>query len=94
MGGGYYSQDIAREARSSGGGVFSYQGYGVNAADASARREVHPLLNVHGKNRECMNETAIVVALDVTRSRGNDTKVVYEKLPLFLGQIELKGYVK
>ena len=94
MGGGYYSQDIAREARSSGGGVFSYQGYGVNAGDASARREVHPLLNVHGKNRECMNETAIVVALDVTRSRGNDTKVVYEKLPLFLGQIELKGYVK
>ncbi|MBL8021750.1 MAG: hypothetical protein JNM27_18905 [Leptospirales bacterium] len=93
MGGGYYSQDIAREARSSGGDVFGFQAYGVNAGTAASRREVHPILNIRGKTRECKNETPIVVALDVTRSRGDDTKIVYEKLPTFIGQIELKGYV-
>jgi hypothetical protein len=33
------------------------------------------------------------VALDVTRSRGDDSKVMYDKLPFFIGQIELRGYV-
>jgi len=94
MGGGNYSQDIARVSRSTGGDVFAFQGYGVHAGAATSRREVHPILNIHGRARECLNETAIVVALDVTRSRGNDSKVVYEKLPMFIGQIELKGYVK
>src|SRR5262249_21086696 len=36
----------------------------------------------------------IVVALDVTRSRGDDTKLMYEKLPQLMGQIELKGYTE
>ncbi|MCE9597144.1 MAG: hypothetical protein K8S54_04175 [Spirochaetia bacterium] len=92
MGGGYYSQDIAREARSSGGDVFGFQAYGVNASDAAARRDVHAILNIRGKTRECKNETPIVVALDVTRSRGDDTKIVYEKLPTFIGQIELRWW--
>ena len=94
MGGGHYSQDVAVQARSTSTDVFSYQGYGTDAGSAVSRREVHPLLNPHGRIRECMNPTSIVVALDVTRSRGNDTKIVYEKLPMFIGQIEMKGYVE
>ena len=92
MGGGYYSGDVARQNRSSNQGAFNYQGYGTDADAASSRREVHPLLNPHGQIRECLNTTPIVVALDVTRSRGDDSKIMYEKLPMFIGQIELKGY--
>jgi len=92
MGGGHYDFDIAVESRSTTQNAFSYQGY-VASADPSTRRTVHPLLNAYGKLRECMNETPIVVAMDVTRSRGNDSKLMYEKLPMFLGQIEMKGYV-
>lgn len=94
MGGGYYSQDVAREARSTQSEVFGYRGYATDAQSAAGRRHVHPILNIHGKIRECMNEVPVVVALDVTRSRGKDTKVMYEKLPMFIGQIEMKNYLK
>ena len=55
---------------------------------------MHPALNPFGKRREVNNETPIVVALDVTRSRGDDTKLMYEKLPALMGQMELKGYTE
>ena len=92
MGGGFYSQDVAREARSSNRGAFSYGSHA--GGSAPARRTIDPSVDAAGKIRECMNDTPIVVALDVTRSRGNDTKVMYEKLPTFMGQINLQGYVQ
>ncbi|MCB1193002.1 MAG: hypothetical protein KDK90_21330 [Leptospiraceae bacterium] len=93
MGGGYYSFDVAREARATNSDAFSYEGYAIGG-DQTERREVHPILNPYQQKRECMNTTAIVVALDVTRSRGNDSRIMYEKLPTFLGQIEVQGYVQ
>jgi hypothetical protein len=100
MGGGYYDQDVAQQARSSQG--WSYQGHGATAAAALARSKVDEKLDPRGKNREderwrireCNNQTPIVVALDVTRSRGDDTRLVYEKLPMFIGQLEMRGYVQ
>lgn len=94
MGGGYYSQDVAQEARSSNSDAFSYSGYGTDSGQATSRRGVHEILNPYRQIRECMNETPIVVALDVTRSRGDDSRIMYEKLPMFIGQIEMKGYVE
>lgn len=87
MGGGRYSLEIADEYRSNEGSAF-------RAPAPAARTEVHPALSPHGKRREVNNVTPIVVALDVTRSRGDDTKLVYEKLPQLMGQIELKGYLE
>ncbi len=86
MGGGRYSIDIARSNRSSNNAAFQ--------RPAVAVREVHADLNPFGKRREVNNVTPIVVALDVTRSRGDDTKLMYEKLPQLMGQIELKGYIE
>ncbi|BBM87288.1 YfaP family protein [Candidatus Uabimicrobium amorphum] len=94
MGGGYYSHDVAMEARSTNRDVFSYAGYSTDSSAATARRTVHVKLNPYRQIRECMNTTPIVVALDVTRSRGDDSKIMYEKLPMFIGQIEMKGYVE
>ncbi len=99
MGGGQYSFDVAREARATRArrrqGAFDYSGYSADAQAAEARNQgkVHPLLDVRGQTRECMNEQAVVVALDVTRSRGDDAKVVYEKLPTLIGWLELHGYL-
>lgn len=87
MGGGHYSLDIARSVRS-GTGNTPFQ----SRAPAAARA-VHPALSPYGKTREVNNATPIVVALDVTRSRGDDTKLMYEKLPQLMGQLELKGYI-
>jgi hypothetical protein len=88
MGGGHYDGEVARESRETNQDVFTYRG-----ESGSGARGVHPLLNAFGKLRECMNPTPIVVAMDVTRSRGDDTRIIYAKLPLFIGQFELKGYV-
>ena len=86
MGGGRYSLDIARSTRANNPGAFQ------SAAPAAAR-QVHEALNPFGKTREVNNVTPIIVALDVTRSRGDDTKLMYAKLPQLMGQIELKGYL-
>ncbi len=93
MGGGVYSQDVARRARSSQRDAFAYSAYQTTDDGGSSRREVHPAISPLDTVREVNNATPIVVALDVTRSRGDDTKLMYEKLPMLMGQIELKGYV-
>jgi hypothetical protein len=36
----------------------------------------------------------IVVAVDVTGSMGNFPKVIYDKLPMFYGQIMMQGYLE
>jgi len=96
MGGPRYEENDERNL-SSLEERFNFQGH-ISAAD-SMRREVHPELNILGKKRECLNSvlapkaTAIVVAMDVTRSRGDDAKVVFEKLPILMGQIYMKNYV-
>jgi hypothetical protein len=92
MGGGFYSQDVAQTFRANTSNAFAFDSHQPSAG-AVARRTVHQALNPFGKAREVNNETPIVVALDVTRSRGDDTKLMYEKLPMLMGQIELKGYV-
>jgi hypothetical protein len=92
MGGGSYDGEVARGERSTNRDVFTYRGY-AGAPSPTAQRSVHPDLNPYGKVRECMNLTPIVVAMDVTRSRGDDSRVIYAKLPMFIGQIELRGYV-
>jgi len=93
MGGGRYSLDIARALRSSDreGGAFQFDAYAPGAP--GVRMGPDPVLDPLGKVREVNNETPIVVALDVTRSRGDDTKLMYDKLPQLMGQIELHGYV-
>jgi hypothetical protein len=88
MGGGQYSLDIAREYRSAGNAAFQ------QPAAQVAKADVHPALSPYGKRREVNNVTPVIVALDVTRSRGDDTKLMYEKLPQLMGQIELKGYTE
>lgn len=91
MGGGSYSGDVGERTRSTRQEVFTYRG--------EERQECHSDLNIKGKIRECRdceehpNTTPIVVAMDVTRSRGNDAKIIYGKLPMFIGQIIMKGYV-
>ena len=93
MGGGFYDQDVAQSLRSTQRDAFSYSAYTVTDTTGSARRAVHPAISPYKTRREVNNETPIVVALDVTRSRGDDTKLMYDKLPMLMGQIALQGYV-
>ncbi len=91
MGGGFYDGDVEERASSTREEIFAYS----QVSTGSRRTEVHPDLDPSGKKRlRCEARSPIVVALDVTRSRGEDSKVIYEKLPMFIGQLEMKAYVE
>lgn len=75
MGHGQYSQDIAYANRSI-------------PRSWVARDGVHAALDPRKGPREVNNLTPIVVAMDVTRSRGEDTKLLYEQLPKLMERIE------
>lgn len=98
MGGGFYDGDVGQRTRSTTDEHFNYHGHGPDADASTSRREVHPDLNPKNATRECRDSaehpatTPIVVAMDVTRSRGDDAKIIFNKLPMFIGQIIMKGY--
>ena len=91
MGGGFYDGDVAERSRSTREDAFTF--HGAPGTGDPARREAHPELNPRGSLRECVQKTPIVVAFDVTRSRGEDAKIVYEKMPMLMGQVNMRGYV-
>jgi hypothetical protein len=81
MGYGAYSQDIAHQSRA----------VGPQWVD---RGEVHASLNPKVGPREVNNATPMVVAMDVTRSRGDDTKRLYDQLPKLMERIAARAYVE
>ena len=68
--------------------------YTPAAETAMSRRGPHDDLLPKGRFLVCENQSPIVVAMDVTRSRGNDSKIVYDKMPMLYGQIMMQGYVE
>lgn len=78
MGHGSYSQDVAHARRK-------------EAAAWVARDAVHPTLDPKAGHREVNNRTPIVVAMDVTRSRGDDTKRLYEQLPKLMDLLHARN---
>jgi hypothetical protein len=42
---------------------------------------------------KCKQKHPIVVVIDVTGSMGNWTKIIYDKMPMFYGQIMMQGYL-
>jgi len=66
-------------------------------ATRSGAGSTHNNLNIKGKVRECLDSqampavTPIVVGMDVTRSRGQDAKAVYERVEQMLGSTFLSG---
>lgn len=77
------------------GRAFAYS----DTASRTGTGTTHPNLNIKGKMRECLDTAAmpqvtpIAFAMDVTRSRGDDAKIVYSQLLPFLGTLYLSGTV-
>ena len=94
MGGGYYRGDVEERTRSS-----SRRDFDRESEKRVVERKCHESLVPFQTTRECRDNpdhphsTPIVVIMDVTRSRGKDVKVIYEKLPMLFGQICMKEYV-
>ena len=98
MGGGSYDRDVYAESSSSSWGS-SYDSSHFGTSKESERemgqnKEMDSNLSPIGKIIVSHAKTPIVVVLDVTGSNIDFAKVVYDKMPMFYGQIERKGYLE
>ena len=88
MGGSTYDRDVYSGSSSSGWGNSSY------SASRLSSSTLDSTLLPNGKIIESKTKTPIIVVLDVTGSNINFARVVYDKMPMFYGQIEQQGYLK
>eukprot|EP00771_Trimastix_marina_P000162 gnl/Trimastix_PCT/1170.p1 GENE.gnl/Trimastix_PCT/1170~~gnl/Trimastix_PCT/1170.p1 ORF type:complete len:428 (-),score=135.74 gnl/Trimastix_PCT/1170:243-1526(-) len=98
MGGGYYERDVGsvyddtvdRSVSSAPASSYTAAADTVMTQQRAMHDEVNP------KNRGIArtdSQNPIVVAIDVTGSMGNWSKIIYDKLPMFYGQILMQGYL-
>lgn len=95
MGGSSYDRDVYSSS-SSRGWRSSYSSFGESSYSESklSSSTLHSSMNPKGKILRSNTKTPIIIMLDVTGSNINFARVVYDKLPMFYGQIEQKGYLK
>lgn len=88
MGGSSYNIGVGR---ASYGRTHSKQ-----ASEAYSRvKTAHPDVIPSGDRRVYTDaKNPIVIALDVTGSMGESAKIMFDKMPMFWGQIEQKGYLE
>jgi len=67
-------------------------GYSAAAQTAMSTCSLRDEVRSAGRDIGCEAETPIVVAMDVTSSRGDDSKILYDKLPMFFGQLLMQEY--
>lgn len=90
MGGDYYDRDVV------------YTTSATTYSDTSAKivgavTKMHPDLDpIRWKDNklQCQKANPIIFALDVTGSMGEWTRIIYDKMPMFYGQIMIQSYLK
>lgn len=102
MGGNSYDRDVYSSSSSSGWGN-SYNpsasggsSLGASSSYASAKLGSTTLdssMMPNGKILKSTSKNPIIVMLDVTGSNIDFAKIVYDKMPMFYGQIEQQGYL-
>lgn len=90
MGGGSYDRDVYSSSRSSGG--FSFSDQSTQAIGRSS--DLDDSLRTKNRSIECIHKNPLVPCLDVTGSMGNWTRTIYDKMPMFFGQIVQQGYLE
>lgn len=92
MGGCSYDRDVYGPS-SGWGSSSSFMGSSV-ANDALSADSLSMDMQSCNKRIKSVSKHPIVIMLDVTGSNTNFARIVYDKMPMFYGQIEQKGYLK
>lgn len=95
MGGFSYDRDVYEESSSSSWGS-SYSSFGTSSESAKkfTSTSLDSSMKPNGKILKSKSKSPIIIVLDVTGSNIDFARVVYDKLPMFYGQIEQKGYLE
>jgi len=91
MGGGgtYYDRDV-RPSRTRGA-----RGYSSDAARATSRQSnLHTAMTAKGRPLVCPVKSPLVYAFDVTGSMGRLPRILWDKMPMIVGQIIARGYLE
>lgn len=100
MGGPTYDRDVYSSSSSSSWGSISYSSSGSSFGASSYSKSklsstsLDSSMKPNGKILKSKTKTPIIIVLDVTGSNIDFARVVYDKMPMFYGQIEKKGYLK
>lgn len=90
MGGDYYDRDVATTTSTTG---YSTASANVVGKVQALHADLNPLKWKENKLKANIKHP-IVFALDVTGSMGDWTKIIYDKMPMFYGQIMMQNYLK
>jgi hypothetical protein len=90
MGGDYYDRDVVYTSSAS---VYSETSTKVVGAVKEMHRDLNPNKWKDTK-LPCKKANPIIFALDVTGSMGEWTRIIYDKMPMFYGQIMIQNYLK
>lgn len=85
MGGDLYARPIVTTSSSTGASQAS--------RTALSQRTIHADCNPKNKVLTAITTQPIIICFDVTGSMGDWPRVIYDKLPMFFGQIMAKGYL-
>jgi hypothetical protein len=88
MGGSSYDRDVFSSSSSASWGSSN------TSASKLSSSSLDSAMNPKGKILRSGAMTPIIIMLDVTGSNINFARLVYDKLPMFYGQIEQKDYAK
>ena len=88
MGGSSYDRDVYSSSSSASWGSSTV------AASKLSSSSLDPSMDPTGRILKSGAKTPIMIMLDVTGSNINFARLVYDKLPMFYGQIEQKGYAE
>ena len=92
MGGGSYDRDYY--SSSSGWDSYSSSSYSAVADKAMGATTLSSDMSPKDRVLKVSAKHPIIIMLDVTGSNTSFAKIVYDKMPMFYGQIEEKGYLK
>lgn len=88
-GGSYYDRDV-RPSRSRGHG-----GYSDDAARATSQQtRLHADMNALGRRITVEVRSPLVYSFDVTGSMGSLPRILWDKMPMIIGQIIARGYLE
>lgn len=98
MGGCSYDRDVYGSSSSYGwgssGSSSGSSGYSSTASSVLSSHSLHGSMHPLKKTLKAKSKHPIIIMLDVTGSNTSFAKIVYDKMPMFYGQIEQKGYLK
>lgn len=92
MGGFSYDRDVYSSSSSSSWSTSSFGASSVSASKFTSET-LDSSMKSKGKIIKSKTKWPIIIILDVTGSNINFARVVYDKMPMFYGQIEQKGYL-